>query len=177
MLGVYGHRRDAVLREPDQSRIPVAREIDPSQILIHYLGEHPLAVTDHDQFARRLTLGGVAGVLGIVVENLGPVGIQPPAGECVCNAEFAGEDVNGGPDALHGHARLTERGKSICLAETDERHRCIIAVFRADCRDNWPGRSGATTVDVPLVTVGPRDERGRRGTGEVKLAMLADPRS
>jgi hypothetical protein len=38
-------------------------------------------------------------------------------------AEFAGEGVNGGPDALHGNARFAEGGESIRLAEADERHR------------------------------------------------------
>lgn len=83
VLRVYGHLGDAVLREPDQLRIPVVREIDLAQVLIHYLGEHPLAVSDHDQFARQVTLGSVAGMLGVVVENLSAVGIKPPAGERV----------------------------------------------------------------------------------------------
>jgi hypothetical protein len=83
VVGIDGHVRDAVLRQADQLRVAVRREIDAPQVEIGDLGEAPLVVADDDQFPRGVRLRGVARMPGVVIENLGPVGIQAAARERV----------------------------------------------------------------------------------------------
>jgi hypothetical protein len=83
---VVNLRAPPVLRQADQSRVPVSGEIDPAQVLVHYLRQDPLVVADDDELASGVTLGSVPGVLGVVVKNLCAIGVKPSAPKRVLKA-------------------------------------------------------------------------------------------
>jgi hypothetical protein len=56
MVGIVGHVRDLVLRQADQLRVAVDREIDVPQVEIDDLGEDTLVVADDDAFSRGVRL-------------------------------------------------------------------------------------------------------------------------
>jgi hypothetical protein len=109
VVWIHRHLSDRVLGKTDQPRVPVAGEVDPTQVLVHDLGEDPLIIADHDELARGVTLESVADVPGVIVENFGAIGMKPSARQSVLKAEFRRQRVNGGADPLRRHARLAER--------------------------------------------------------------------
>jgi hypothetical protein len=60
VVGIDGHVRDLVLRQADQLRVAVDREIDAPQVEIDDLGEDTLVVADDDEFSRGVRLWSVA---------------------------------------------------------------------------------------------------------------------
>ena len=70
VIRIDGHFGDLILRQTDELGVPVASEIDPLQVLLHDLAEHPLVVAHHDKFARGLTFRRVTRVLRVVVQDL-----------------------------------------------------------------------------------------------------------
>jgi hypothetical protein len=81
VVGVDGHVREGVLGQADQLRVAVCREVDAPQVEIDDLGEDTLVVADDDKFPRGVRLQGVARVLGVVLQDLGAVGVQAAARE------------------------------------------------------------------------------------------------
>jgi hypothetical protein len=75
MVGIDSYLGDPVLRKSDELCVAVRAEVDPPQVQVDDLAEDPLVIADHDEFAGRLSLRGVPGMLGIVVQDLGPVGV------------------------------------------------------------------------------------------------------
>jgi len=88
VVGIDGHVCGAVLGEPDQLRVAVGREIDAPQVEIDDLGEDPVVVADNDQFPRGIPLRGVACMPGVVMQDLGAVGIQAAARERMLKTKF-----------------------------------------------------------------------------------------
>ena len=88
VVGIDGHVRDLVLRQADQLRVAVDREIDAPQVEIDDLGEDPVVVADNDQFPRGIPLRGVACMPGVVMQDLGAVGIQAAARERMLKTKF-----------------------------------------------------------------------------------------
>ena len=155
MIGIYGHVGHAVLRKMDNLRITVSSEVNPAQVPLHDLSEYSLVVADHHEFAGRLALGRFPGMLSVVVQDLSSVAIQTPAGEGVLQPQFAIQGVDGWADPLHRNTGLPERGQSIGLSKTDERHGSLMAVRWPNRSDDWFGHDDTVTSPAAPVPAGP----------------------
>ena len=94
VIWVHRHLGHAVLRKPDQLCATVACKIDaaeatvdPAQVLIHHFSKDALVVSDNHELACVMAPRSVC-LLGVVIENLGPVGVKLTARQRMLKTEL-----------------------------------------------------------------------------------------
>ena len=61
----------------------------------------------------------------VIEDQLGAVGVHPPGGERVIQADLIVQLLDGRADALHRHLGLAQRAQYECRCEPDERDGCL----------------------------------------------------
>ena len=79
---------------------------DAPKVVANQFGELRLARSDDKEFEQVV----FAALVGVVVEHLSAVCVEALRGECVHDADLAGQRVDGGADPLQGDTRATEGG-------------------------------------------------------------------
>jgi hypothetical protein len=79
---------DLVRREPDQHRVPVTVEVEATEVRLDDVVEHSLVVAHDDELACCPCGRRVVTVLGVVIQDFGAIGVQPPCGKRVSQPQF-----------------------------------------------------------------------------------------
>lgn len=110
-----------VLWQVNEPCIPIWGVLDAMQVILHHLGEDSLAVPYHHEIAGATGLRTVTDCLGVVVENLRPVGVQGSRGKCMLEPDIVGQNLQRWTDSLEWNTSLTNGRKNHALNQTNER--------------------------------------------------------